>query len=271
MSGPFTEAFKTTGDTTLNLYGFRPDVPGDEAGFAAIVFFFSGGWRGFDHTKHYRQSAYLASRGMVCLNAEVRVEPIHGTPRETCVIDARSAIRYVRANAESLDVDPNRIAASGGSAAGCVSACCGIVPGYEEEEEDLSVSSKPDALVLFNPGLDRLNDRGVEMFGSLEKARTLSPTHHVKSGNPPAVVLHGKEDELLPVEEMLQFQKTMQEAGNRCDVHLYDGAAHGFYNRDPWFSETLKETDRFLTSMGYLEGEEEVDSFTFDDSLVESA
>ena len=170
------------------------------------------------------------------------------------MINAKSAIRYVRANSGSLGVDPNRIAASGGSAAGCVSTCCALVPGYEEEGEDLSVSSKPDTLVLFNPGLG-----------------TLSPTHHVKSGNPPAIVMHRKEDERLPVDKILRFQKTMQEAGNRCDVHLYDGTTHGFYKSEPWFSETLKVTDRFLASLGYLEGEEQVDSFTFDKSLVESS
>ncbi len=270
MSGPIKIPYKTVGDVSLNLHVFKPEESGGKARFPAIVFFFCGGWRGFQFEKHFPQSTYLASRGMVCLNAEVRVNPVHGTPSETCLIDAKSAIRFIRANGDDTCVDPSRIAVAGGSAAGCVSACCGIVPGFEEEGENLSISSRADAMVLFNPRLDTVNERGIELFGSLEKARPLSPVHHVKPGNPPAIVMHGKADERLDVDHMLRFQNAMQKAGNRCDVHLYDGAAHGFYNREPWFSETLKETDRFLTSLGYLEGQEQVDSFTFDESLVES-
>ena len=62
MSGPFKQAFKTIGDVTLNMYLFRPDEDTNEANNPVVVFFFCGGWRGFDATKFYPQSTYLARR-----------------------------------------------------------------------------------------------------------------------------------------------------------------------------------------------------------------
>lgn len=278
MIEPFVQPFKTIGDTTLNLHIIKPDTPPKKNGYPAIVFFFCGGWRGFNHRALFPQSAYLASRGVMCFNAEVRVNAIHGTPAETCVIDAKSAIRYVRQNAATLNVDPNRIAASGGSAAGCVTACCGIINGYEETGEDLSISSRPDAMLLFNPRLDTIcegdsegqkwqQNRLIEIFGDSEKGRPLSPVHNVKPGNPPALIMHGTADERLEVNHMLRFQTAMHNAGNRCDLQLYEGAGHGFFHyrdgNNPWFIETMQHTDRFLASLSFIEGEEQTASFDY--------
>ena len=268
MSGPFKQPFKTIGNVTLNMYLFRPDEGADRAGRPAIVFFFCGGWRGFDATKFYPQSTYLASRGMVCLNAEVRVGPEHGTTPTECVVDSKSAIRYVRAHASELGVDPDRIVAAGGSAAGHVSACCGVVEGFDEAGEDLSVGSRPDAMVLFNPALDTTDlERRVALFGGMDRARALSPVHQVKPGAPPALVMHGRADEVVDVGQAVRFEEAMAAAGNRCDLRLYDGQGHGFFNfrdgNNPMFTETLRETDRFLASLGYLDGDGCVDSFRY--------
>lgn len=273
---PLIQPFKTIGDVTLNLYIIKPDTPPPVEGYPAIVFFFCGGWKGFNHRALFPQSTYLASRGVMCFNAEVRVNAIHSTPAETCVIDAKSAIRYVRQNSATLNVDPNRITAGGGSAAGCVTACCGIVPGFEDANENLSISSRPDAMLLFNPRLDticegegqeRQQARLAEIFGDSEKGRPLSPIHNVKPGNPPALIMHGTKDERLEVDHMLRFQTSMHNAGNRCDLQLYEGAGHGFFHyrdgNNPWFTETMCATDQFLTSLNFIEGEEQTASFEY--------
>ena len=71
----------------------------------------------------------------------------------SCVADAKSAIRYVRQNAARLGVDPNRLAAGGGSAGGHLAACTGVIQGFDEAGEDTSISSVPNALALFNPAV----------------------------------------------------------------------------------------------------------------------
>ena len=166
MKKVIIKPYKQVGDTTLNMHIIRPD--GCSSGpMPAVVFFFCGGWNSFDASKFHPQSVYLASRGMACFNAEVRVEPIHGTTPVECVIDGKSAVRWVRSHAKVLGVDQRRIAVAGGSAGGHVSACCGVIDGFDDPlDEDPSISSIPDAMVLFNPALDTTSlDRRIKRFG----------------------------------------------------------------------------------------------------------
>ena len=261
--------YKYVGDTTLNLHLFEPNER-SEGPRSAMLFFFCGGWNAFDASKFYPQSAYLASRGMVCLNAEVRVTPIHGTTPVECVRDARSAVRWVRANADDLNVAMDRIVVAGGSAAGHVSACCGLIDEADDQDDaSPSITSKPDAMILLNPTLDTTTlDRRIQRFGDIVMARSFSPIHHVKEGAPPALVLHGREDEVVEVDQAIRFGKAMTGAGNDCTVRLYDEQGHGFFNyfdgANPMFQITLKEIDGFLTRLGFLDGAERVDEFRYD-------
>ena len=77
---------------------------------------------------------------------------------------------------------------------------------------------------------------------------------------PPAVVFLGDQDRLIPVQVMREFEASMKAVGARCDLHVYPGAGHGFFNKRPnkddrWFLATLAEADRFLASLGWVKGE----------------
>ena len=152
LQGAERVVYKTVGDVKLHLHIFRPTVKSSRAR-PAIVFFFGGGWRGGSPRQFQHQCRYLASRGMVAMTAEYRIRNLHGTLAHKCVSDGKSAIRWVRANARKLGIDPHRIAAGGGSAGGHVAACTGVLPGFEEKGEDTKIKSVPDALVLFNPAV----------------------------------------------------------------------------------------------------------------------
>ena len=84
----------------------------------AIVFFFGGGWSQGTVTQFTPQAKHFAERGMVAILADYRVFRRHGTTALEAMADARSAVRWVRANASKLGVDPNRIVAAGGSSGG---------------------------------------------------------------------------------------------------------------------------------------------------------
>jgi alpha-L-fucosidase 2 len=221
-----------------------------------MVFFFGGGWNSGSPSQFYPHCSYLASRGMVCMAAEYRVKDRNNTSPREAVMDGKSAVRWVRQHASELGIDPERIAAGGGSAGGHVAAAAGTIKGLEEENEELGVSSRPNALVLFNPVFD--NGPNGYGHGRVEEYwKEISPLHNIDEHTPPTVVFLGTEDELVPVETAEKFKASMESHGVRSDLHLYPGQPHGFFNfkRKENYTRTVADMDRFLVSLNYLEGE----------------
>jgi len=261
------EVYKRAGDVELMMYIFDP--PGHEARRArpAIVFFFGGGWQSGSPAQFRPQAERLASCGMVAMCADYRVASRHRVTAKDCVEDAKSAIRWVRTNAARLGVDPHRIVAAGGSAGGHLAACTALIPGFEAPNEDLTVSSMPNAMVLFNPALVLAPIPGLESAREGRRpdlnARlgtdpvALSPAHHVRSNLPPTIVFHGTADTTVPFSTAKLFADLMRQHGNRCELIPFEGAGHGFFNAgrsEHGYADTLKATEAFLESLGYLEG-----------------
>jgi len=243
--------YKQTSQGPLRLNIFYPEGHRSDAKKPAILFFFGGGWVGGSPTQFHPQCDYLASRGMVAISAAYRTRNDHGTPPSACVEDGKSAIRWLRAHAAELGVDPDRIVAGGGSAGGHVAAATATVETFDNPE-DPKISALPNALVLFNP----VYDNGPKGYGHdrvMEYWRDFSPMHLIHDGMPPAIVFLGTEDSLIPVVTAKAFQHRMQALGIRSDLHLYEGQKHGFFNQNR-YHQTLHATDRFLRSLGYLEG-----------------
>ncbi len=259
------EVYKTVGDVKLSLWIFEPKDHKPEDKRPAVVFFFGGGWTGGTPTQFHEQCKHLASRGMVAVTADYRVASRQQVKAVSCVADAKSAVRYLRANAARLGIDPTRIAAGGGSAGGHIAACTGVVKGLDESSEDGQVSSVPNAMILFNPALVLAAVPGkFEPNAKLEGLRervgadpqTISPYHHVAKNQPPTLVLHGQADTTVPYATAELFASAMKEAGNRCELVGYEGQPHGFFNfgrgDNAHYQKTLQAADDFLVSLGWL-------------------
>lgn len=212
---------------------------------------------------------------MVAMTVEYRVLNRHGVKVVSCLRDAKSAIRWVRQNAVRLGIDPDRLAAGGGSAGGHLAGALGVIEEFDEEGEDLSISSTPNALVLFNPALvlgpvngdmssdpETLKKKRERMGVTPEK---ISPYHHVGKGQPPAIIFHGKKDTRVPYTTSELFAKKMNQHGNRCELVGFEGQQHGFANfgkgGNKYFIATVTKMDEFLASLGYLEGPARVVAF----------
>jgi acetyl esterase/lipase len=175
------------------------------------------------------------------------------------VEDGKSAMRYVREHAKEWGLDPNRIAAGGGSAGGHVAAATATIERFDSGK-NLNVSPVPDALVLFNP----VYDNGPNGYG-YERVKDyweyFSPMHNLKAGGPPAIVFFGDSDALVPVSTAEAYQKRMQELGMRSELQVFANQSHGFFNwnkdntsNKEIVTATFSAMDTFLTSLGYLEG-----------------
>lgn len=249
-----TFTYKKTPQAELALHVHYPKGWKKEDKRPAIVFFFGGGWTNGSPKQFEPQATYFAGRGLVTVRADYRIKSKHDVTPAECVEDAKSAVRWVRQNAGMLGVDPDRIVAAGGSAGGHIAACTALSPALDAKGEDVKVSSKPNALLLFNPvlrfhGVDSLMQR----IGNKEElGKAISPTLHLAKDTPPAILFYGKDDRLL--EQGEEFVKRSKELGHRAELFLADGVGHGFFNRSPWLERTIYRADEFLASLGYVSG-----------------
>ena len=215
-----------------------------------IVFFFGGGWENGTIKAFEPQAKYLASRGMVAARADYRVKSRHGVTPKECVDDARSAVRWFRQNAAKLGVDPDKIVASGGSAGGHIAACTTLMPGLEAG--DPKVSSKANALILFNPVL-RFGPQLLKKIDNDEAVgKAISPIVHLAKDSPPTLLFFGTDDWLLKQGE--EFIQRSKELGHRSEMFTAEKQPHAFFHKSPWKEKTLFRADEFLVSLGYLQG-----------------
>ena len=269
--------YKQVGDVDLRMWVFNPadhDVRTDTR--PAVVFFFGGGWKAGTPAQFETHCRYLASRGIVAATADYRVATRHGVKANACVEDAKSAVRWLRRNAATLGIDPNRICAGGGSAGGHTACCTALIQGLDAEGEDLSISSVPNALALFNPAVMLTSLEGFGLGGMTEEkfadianrtgvpAADISPIHHVGPNMPPMIIFHGMSDTTVPFATVSEFRKRMLALGNRCELNGFPEAEHGFFNaprgnnperRDrmhQWHQRTFLQLDQFLQSLNWL-------------------
>jgi acetyl esterase len=286
FDGAREETYKKAGDVELKLWVFEPSNhrPADKR--PAIVFFFGGGWKSGNPAQFEQHCRYLASRGMVAITADYRVRERHDTLADKCVADAKSAIRWVRQNAQRLGVDPDRIVAGGGSAGGHLAACTATIRELDEPSEASSgISSVPNALALFNPAVLLASFEGVALTEEKTSdiaTRTgvqperISPIHHLRSGLPPTIIFHGQADTTVPYATVLKYAEVAAAAGNRCELVGYRGAKHGFFNfgRDgkpgEFFPATVRRLDMFLGSLGYVDGQPTIATPFFDNVHLRS-
>ncbi len=114
--------------------------------------------------------------------------------------------------------------------------------------------------MLFNPVYDNGPDGyGFDRVGGEDGYRDMSPMHNIRKGTPPTIVFFGSQDNLVSVGTAKEYKAKMESVSNRCDLFVYEGQGHGFFNESKggrrYYSETVYRMDRFLESLGYLKGE----------------
>ena len=252
-NGPIEDSFiyKTVEGRDLRIDWTRPAEWKQADNRAAVAFIHGGGWVGGAPGQFAPHSTELAEDGLVCFRIEYRLIPkgIPGPPFNA-VSDVSDAFRYIRGHADALGIDPNRIAAGGGSAGGHLSAYLGMM----DDEVKEGVSRKPNALLLFNP----VYNNGPGQWGHKrvgDAYRDYSPAHNIDANDPPACVVLGTDDALIPVEIAEQFRDEMKKAGLDSRLFLYDGQPHGFFNlrasNGKFYRITTDRMKTFLMDHGF--------------------
>jgi acetyl esterase/lipase len=274
IEGADTFVYKRGPGFELPVFVFRPSggPPGERP---AVVFFHGSGWQAGSVLQFAGYARLLARHGLVAALAEYRVKEGYGATPFDGVADAKSVIRWLRVHARELGIDPKRVVAAGGSAGAHLAAAAAIFEDrFDDPGDDLAVSARPDALVLFVPILDTTESgyaEGVPLFGGRE--RELSPLHHLKPGLPPALFLYGAADPWVPRASVERFAREARALGNECELVPFTGRTHFFYNHPEYlalrphlpvkapgsdFVTSFYLVERFLYRHGFLTGLPEV-------------
>ena len=217
---------------TLKLDVARPKA--GDGPFPCVVFIHGGGWRAGD--KHdFRAGIFgVATQGVVGVSVQYRFAPRHPFPAQ--LDDVKAAVRYVRDHAKELKVDPDRIAALGGSAGAHLALM--LATTSDEDPRDATSAAVKAAVSLAGPvdltrrypdasrymledflGQDHKADRAVQ-----EKA---SPLFHLNAGDAPVLLIHGTKDELVPYDQIPTFAVACKNAGVEAEVFTIEGGGHG--------------------------------------------
>jgi pectinesterase len=238
----------------LDLYLPSPlerKVPG-------VIVVRGGGWKVNDRTRFAHIASALAERGIAAACIEYRTADKAAFPG--AVQDVKAAVRWMRANAAKYGIDSEMIGTLGGSSGAHMALLAGITPGIAELEGDggnTETSSNVQGVVAMATPADLLslssdNKLTVGIFlhatpeQDPEKWRFASPVNHVTHSGPPVLLLHGSDDDSVPVSQSIDFAKRYRDAGANADVHILAGAPHAFWNYHPWFEDVIERAANFF-------------------------
>ncbi len=259
------QVYKTIDTFRLKVDVFYTDETLKKENNTAIVFFHGGGWAYGSPQEFFTTCERYARMGIVAISVDYRLSADQGvipsrkiSPIE-CVMDARSAMRWVRENAGKLHIDRNKIVASGQSAGGQLALSTAMIDDYNEKSDNMDISPRPDALLLFSACVNTVEGWCDLLLGDRRnKIWSISPTHNMKPGLPPMIEFHGLDDEQVPKWTVQYFETEMKKLGNYFELHTYEGRKHYLGEGNPKYTryfddEILMITDNFLRKFKLLE------------------
>jgi len=257
-SAYFEMAYRTEAPELL-MRIYRPADWTAEDNRPAIVFFFGGGWTTGSPDQFDPHCKRLSELGFVAMAAEYRIQSKHQSTPFDSFEDAKAAIRWVRENASTFGINPERIAAGGGSAGGHLATAAAVCASNALSD----VRDTPDAIVAFNPALDLRMPGVKEKWGAEIYARLdeISPIRNITSEHPPMILFHGEADTMVPFASVRRYVEEAKAAGvDPVPVLVgYPEKEHGFFNfqRNGGvdYEDTVQRMIAFFRSLGWIAAE----------------
>ncbi|MBK1972339.1 alpha/beta hydrolase [Campylobacter sp. TTU_617] len=222
----------------------------------AILYFPGGGFMSANYFKYSQMRMALAKAGFVVASVEYRVIP---DKFPALVVDAKSAIRYLRAHAKEYGIDPMKIGVLGDSAGGYLAQMVGMADdksfeqgeyldkdskvqavatiygisnllnigeGFSKEAQEVHHSLAVTEALLVN-GVAFRDFAGLSIQADPKKALFASPLGHIKGKKPPFLIMHGSADTLVSPIQSKQLYEALRKEGNEAEYILIKGANHG--------------------------------------------
>ncbi len=210
--------FAKTPEKTLLLDVYSPKGRGKEP-LPCVIWIHGGGLTSL--TKDYDLirwcAAYTARAGFVSMSIDYRLRREAELP--AAIIDAKTAVRFVRANAKEFGIDPDRIAVAGESAGGYLATFVAFAPGVEKFQSNDEPDTNEDvrcAVIWYTPA----EWTGLA-FHSLE---------YISKEDPPALFIHGDQDSLVNPADSTTFAQRYRAVGADAELLIIKDAEHGLFD-----------------------------------------
>jgi acetyl esterase/lipase len=256
VSTSYDVPYTTAGGGELRLDITQPAM--GDGPFPAVLVIHGGAWREGGREENHRYLADLARRGYVAASPQYRFCPKDTFPAQ--LEDVKAAVRFLRSNAKSLKVDPERIGAMGFSAGGHLALLLGLTgpaDGFDGAASKGVPSARVQAVVdFFGPADLSAKDFSETARGYVqcllgapaaekpELAAKASPVFYASAGDAPVLVFQGARDQLVPPSQAFELMEKLSAAGVAGKVEFILGAGHGLQG-DEW-DGAWKETLEFL-------------------------
>ena len=244
-------------ENTVDLYlpsGVDGPVP-------VLMYIHGGGWRGGSKESSVLRLLPWLEKGWAVVNVQYRLAEVSLAP--AAVEDCLCALRWVIQNADTYNIDADRVVVTGNSAGGHLALTTGMIPasaGLDREcpgPEELSVAAIINWYGITNVGdlLDGENMKtyAVTWMGSmpnrLEIAARVSPLSYVRAGLPPILSIHGDADPTVPYQHGVRLHEELAKAGVANELHTVPGGRHGGFDREETVA-IFDTIDLFLTKHG---------------------
>ncbi len=245
--------YANVGERKLLLDIYQPPSAGQSVN-PLVVWIHGGAWR--SGSKNSVPVTHWLEQGFAIASVDYRLSPEAKFPAQ--IHDIKAAIRYLRANAERFQIDPNGFIIAGASAGGHLAALAGVSDEIQELEGSLgahtTVSSRVQAIVSFYGAsnlqsiLSQSTEHGLGvrvpalqlLLGGQPQdvpdlAKLASPVVHVDSKDPPLWLVHGDADPQMPFDQSRELVAAYQRVARPVQLDVVKGGKHG---GDEFFTDT---------------------------------
>lgn len=245
--------YKEIDGFTLEMHLFLPHSEKFKGKRPTIIQFHGGSWSKGKPDWFFSTAEAYAKKGWVVGVVEYRIKAKQGTYPFEAVKDAKSAIRWIRENAQKYNIDPNKIVATGNSAGGHLSLATALIENWNERTDNLKISAKPN-IIIVNAGvydLTNYSNRWItEKVKNREIVKQISPNHLLKKSSVKMLIIHGDKDRNCPYKTAKAFYNQMKSLGNDIELHTIKDADHWI-----WFgkhaSEVAKITSEYIDALNF--------------------
>jgi acetyl esterase/lipase len=233
--------------------------PEGKGPYPAILCVHGGAWRFGKRTDIDWMPEWFAREGYVAATISYRLLPDGKFPGP--VEDCKTAVRWLRANADKYHINKDRIGAVGLSAGGHLVCMLGLTETKDgfDGKDCAECSSKVQAVVdyfgptdlcLYGGDYSAENTTFVPMLGAAFKEkpevyRKASPINYVTKNAPPFLIVHGTKDWLVPIEHSRKLLNKLKETGGKPEIFEVKDEGHGDWDGQMW-RKTMTATSKFF-------------------------